>query len=374
MSVKNFIKTNGAEFTGTDGGEHIIKGMGFWGGNGPDAPHTFREVDFANMAAIGFNSVRLYLGANFFEDTSENPVSYKAATWDWLDERIEWARKYNMTLVLNFHFTPAAKSIGDQKLFTDADRQNRLVALWKAVAEHCADEPVIAAYDIVNEPNSKIIEGDSPPYNATFKVWEDLANRVVAAIREVDMNHVIIIERLWLSGCEDPRYNAWPNDQHDKWQNVNGKFNFPDVIDPAGNYAYTYHCYEPCRYCHQTAGDCSDGTDRVYPSDMIAKHEGDWKMNKEFLEHVYTIPLDYIKRKNVPAYIGELGLHIGNFKENSEGVYKGGRQYILDLMDVLDKFKLSFNYHPYYEYEIRPTVYPDFEAALKEAFGKTANK
>ncbi|MCL2775555.1 MAG: glycoside hydrolase family 5 protein [Oscillospiraceae bacterium] len=369
-----FIRTDGTGFTDGNGNEYIIKGMGFWGGNAPTAPDSFHESDFANMAGIGFNSVRLYLGANFFEDTSTKPVSYKDATWTWLNERIEWARKYNMTLVLNFHFTPAAKSISDRALFTDKERQDRLVALWRAVAERCANEPVIAAYDIVNEPNSRVINGDTKPYGATFKVWEDLANRVVAAIREVDMNHVIIIERLWLSGCPNPADNASPNDQHDKWQNVNGKYNFPDITDPANNYAYTYHCYEPGRYVHQTAGDCNDGTDRVYPADMIAKHDGNWKMNKEFLEHVYTIPLDYIKGKNVPAYIGELGIHIGNFGENSAGINKGGRQWILDVMEILDKYKLSFNFHPYYEYEIRPNVYPALEAALREAFGTESDK
>jgi len=368
MNKSGFIKTDGTGFVDGNGAEYIIKGMGFWGGNGSTAPYNFRESDFKNMADLGFNSVRLYLSANFFEDTSTQPISYKEATWDWLDERIEWVRKYNMTLVLNFHFTPGAASISDRELFINAGFQDRLVALWRAVAERYAGEPAIAAYDIVNEPTSRAIPGDPKPYHATFKIWEDLANRVIAAIREVDTNHVIIIERLWLSDCEDPRDNTSPNDQHDNWQNVNGKFNFPDITDPANNYAYTYHCYEPGRYVHQSAGTPdSEGSDRVYPSDIIAKHDGSWKMNKQFLEHAYTIPLDYIKGKNVPAYIGELGIHIGNFQENSQGVNKGGRQWLLDILDILNKHKLSFNYHPYYESEITPEVYPDFAAALKEA-------
>ena len=126
---KGFIKTDGTKFIDGNGSEYIMKGMGFWGGNAPAAPDSFREADFANMAGIGFNSIRLYLGANFFEDTSTNPISYKESTWTWLNERIEWARKYGMTLVLNLHFTPAAKSISDRGLFTYIERQNRLVEL-----------------------------------------------------------------------------------------------------------------------------------------------------------------------------------------------------------------------------------------------------
>ncbi len=368
LNIKSsgFIKTSGAKFIDGNGNEYIIKGMGFWGGNGATAPESFQESDFARMADIGFNSIRLYLGANFFENTSTDPVSYKEETWAWLNQRIAWAKKYNMTLVLNFHFTPGASRISDRGLFTNKTRQDRLVALWKEIAKRYANEPVIAAYDIVNEPTANIVDGDGPEnqYARTFRLWEDLASRVVKAIREVDTNHVIIIERLWIGRL------SYPNDQQDRWQNFNDKFNFPDIFDPVNNYAYTYHCYEPCRYVHQTAGSKTDGTDRVYPANIIAKHEGNWLMNKEFVEHAYTIPLNYIKNvKKVPAYIGEFGIHIDNFKENSMGVNRGGRQWILDVMEVLYRYGISFNYHPYYEYEIRPTVYPDFESALRKTFG-----
>ena len=240
--MNNFIKTKGTTFVDSNGHEYIIKGMGFWGGNAPTAPYSFREADFANMASIGFNSVRLYLGANFIEN-DEN-------FWNWLDERIEWARKYNMTLVLNLHFTPGAKSISDTALFVDTGLQDRLVALWQSIAKRYANEPIIAAYDIVNEPTANVADiskslglgSISAPYHEIFAIWENLSNRIVAAIREVDMNHVIIVERLWLTGCAD---STSPNDQQDKWQNLNGKFNFPDINDSADNYAYTYHCMSP---------------------------------------------------------------------------------------------------------------------------------
>ena len=361
-----FIKTSGSKFVDGNGNEYIFKGMGFWGGNGATAPNSFQERDYKNMADIGFNSIRLYLGANFFENTSTNPVSYKEETWAWLDQRIEWAKKHNLTLVLNFHYTPGARSISDKGLFAEMERQDRLVALWREVARRYAHEPVISAYDIVNEPTANIVEGDSREnkFSQTFAQWERLSNRIVKAIRETDMNHVIMIERLWIGNLSNP------NDQQDQWQNFNGKFNFPDIDDPAGNYAYTYHCYEPGRYVHQTAGSKTDGTDRVYPSDLIAKHEGNWRMNKEFVEHAYTIPLDYIRNvKKVPAYIGELGIHAENFEANSKGVNRGGRYWLLDCMDVLGKHGISFSYHPYYESEIRPAVYPAFEATLREAFG-----
>ena len=133
LTNRGFIKTDGARFIDGNGKEYIINGMGFGGGNNTVAPDSFQESDFSNMADIGFNSIRLYLSANFFENTSVNPVSYKEEIWAWLDQRIIWAKKYNMTLILNMHFTPGASNISDNSLFTDYSRQNRLVTLWRVM-------------------------------------------------------------------------------------------------------------------------------------------------------------------------------------------------------------------------------------------------
>jgi hypothetical protein len=93
-------------------------------------------------------------------------------------------------------------------------------------------------------------------------------------------------------------------------------------------------------------------------------------MNKRFLEYAYTIPLDYIRNEvGVPAFIGEFGIHVDNFEENSFGVNRGGRQWVLDLMDIFEQHKISFSYHSYYINEFHPVFNENLEEAFRTAFG-----
>lgn len=271
----HFIRAQGSKFMLYD--EEIVFrgiGMGFTSQsfNSPNAPEIFVEKDFAKMANIGFNSIRLYFSSSWFENLSTSPVSYRNAAWTWLDMRIAWAKKYNMTLVLAMMIQPGTTGESDRKeLFKNINYQDRFYALWKAIADHCKDEPTVAAYELVNEPFVELVGGEGPPFALTFKLYQTVIQRTVDAIREVDMNHTIIFERMWLTGASEPAlgyYNSNPNDQNDRWQNINGKYNFPDIDDPANNYALSYHCYEPGNYCHQTVYTPTDGSfnrDHVYP-------------------------------------------------------------------------------------------------------------
>ena len=388
-----FIRTKGSKFACGDGNEFIIKAMGLWNGNPASAANTtnFNEETYRILSDIGFNAVRFYFGANTFENVTDNFITYKEEAFDWLDRHIAWAKRHNMRIVLNMHHSPGAATIGAPGLFTNTNYQDRFVALWKAIAERYVDEPTILGFDLINEANCRILPGDTPEngFEGAFHLYQTLMQRTIDAIREVNMNHVIIVERLWISGVDERGlgvptigyYNSLPNDQRDTWQNVNGKFNFPDLVDH--NYALTYHIYEPGRYVHQYTGgdsfddDGSGGPNRVYPSNTVAKwNEIDpstgrpWTMNKDFLEYSYTIPLDYIRNViGVPAFLGELGTHVSNFDNNAAGVNKGARQWILDTMEILDRHGLSFSYHAFRINEFHPTFDANLESAFRAAFG-----
>jgi len=390
---KEFIRTSGTKFTDGSGKVFVIKGMGFYHGNPRSAAQAtnFNEETYKNLSNIGFNAVRFYFGANTFENVVDGQITYKDDTFDWLDRHIAWAKKYDMKIILNMHHSPGATTIGAPGLFTSTENQDRFVALWKTVAMRYADEPTVLGFDIINEPNCRILPGDTPDngFAGAFDLYQKLMQRTIDAIREVNKNHVIIVERLWISGVDERAlgvpangsYNSVPNDQRDTWQNVNGKFNFPDLVDY--NYAYTYHVYEPGRYVHQYTGgdsfdnDGSGGPNWVYPSNTVSKwNENDpktgqsWRMNKDFAEYSYTIPLDYIRNvKGVPAFVGEFGTHVSNFENNQSGVNKGGRQWVLDVMEILHRHELSFSYHCYRIDEFHPRFNAKFESALREAFG-----
>ncbi len=366
-----FVKTYGTKFI-CDRKEIVFNGMGFYHSNGYGPPvSSFSAENYAKMASVGFNTIRLYVSAANFENSAESATPYREEMFSWLNNHIAWAKQNDLKIILAMIHSPLATSISDRALFTDINRQVRLAAVWKEIAGRYKDETTIAGFDLTNEPTVKVYNPDNAPYDCNgtpyldhYVHYQKIIQSIVDAIREVDMNHIIITERLWLDGGH---YSFAQHDQRDCWQNVDGKFNFPDIYDPAGNYAYTYHCYEPNTYTHQPVTSTN-----IYPSNSIGRYnEGPagippWRYCKEYLDYAFTVPLEYIWNvKNVPAFIGETGIFTTNFDNN-----KGGAQWFEDVYDLLlDRYRISVNFHPYYIHEITTNFDPRFEAAFRKAFG-----
>lgn len=148
-----------------------------------------------------------------------------------------------MRLVLNMHVPQGGfQSQGNGgALWTNAENQARLVALWRAIAERFRDEDGVIGYGLVNEPY--LVQPKS--------AWGDLAGRIAAAIREVDAGHILFVER--------PIYAS------DTWV-VDAEQNFVQI--PDDNVVYEFHSYDPFEYTHQLfswAGDGGTGDGGKYP-------------------------------------------------------------------------------------------------------------
>ena len=110
-----------------------------------------------------------------------------------------------MYLILDLHAAPGGQ--GNDIAISDRDttkpslwqsRENELktIALWRKLAESYAGEKWMGAYDIINEPNwgfqnATDKNGCAETGNEPLK---KLMVDITAAIREVDKNHIIIIE------------------------------------------------------------------------------------------------------------------------------------------------------------------------------------
>jgi hypothetical protein len=109
-----------------------------------------------------------------------------------------------MYLILDLHASPGGQgkdaNISDAdpakpSLWESAANQQKAIALWRKLAERYANEPWIGGYDLLNEPNwtfeGKDKNGKQDVSNAP--IW-NLYQAITKAIREVDTNHMIIIE------------------------------------------------------------------------------------------------------------------------------------------------------------------------------------
>lgn len=171
--------------------------------------HT-RKIDIDSMKSWGFNSVRLPMHYNLYTlPVEDEPVKGKN-TWlekgfQMTDSLLSWAEENQMYLILDMHAAPGGQghdvNISDRdpskpSLWESEANRQKLIALWKKLAERYKDEPWIGAYDIINEPNWTFEEGKhkhgiQDSLNAPLK---KLLVDITQAIREVDSNHIVIIE------------------------------------------------------------------------------------------------------------------------------------------------------------------------------------
>jgi endoglucanase len=226
-TANGFAHVNGTKIEDGNGNTIIFKGVAFgnwvWNDGIQTAHHS--AIDYERVKNMNMNAIRFYLNYKIFENDAM-PYTYNQTGWDYLNQNIAWAKANGIYLILNMHVPQGgyqSQGTGDA-LWTNIENQNRLAALWKAIALKYKDEKQIAGYGLVNEivPTSSLTQ------------WQQLAQRLVDDIRTVDKNHIVFIEK--------PIYIKGQNTE-------NADYNFPVIND--NNKVYEFHTYEPYYYTHQ---------------------------------------------------------------------------------------------------------------------------
>ncbi|MEE1013965.1 MAG: cellulase family glycosylhydrolase [Clostridia bacterium] len=184
------------------------------------------EADFADIAALGFNCVRIPFwygnfmtedGAWLAEDAEENPGFQR------LDWALEQCEKHGIYAILDMHGCPGGQStnhttgtIGKCELYRSEANLKTMEQLWTAIADRYKDNPVVAAYDVMNEPQNNTGYSGKGIYQAETTEAAALTNyvyaRVVKAIRSADPGHVITVEGIWtVHVLPDPKQYGWEN-------------------------------------------------------------------------------------------------------------------------------------------------------------------
>ncbi|MBW7674856.1 cellulase family glycosylhydrolase [Chryseobacterium chendengshani] len=249
------IKEKIAELIGEDGMNNFYKA---YLKNGI----TKQDIDFLKKA--GFNSIRLPMHYNLYTLPIEKEAINGQNTWleegfKMTDDLLKWCKDNKIYLILDLHAAPGGQgndaNISDNdkskpSLWESEENQKKTIALWKKLAERYKDEPWMGGYDLINEPNinftGKNPNGTDEMSNAPL--WK-LQKDITEAIREVDKNHMIIIEG-----------NGWGN-------NYNGLIPIWD-----NNMAFSFHKY--------------------------------WNYNNE---ETIKFALDLREKYNMPIWLGETG-------------------------------------------------------------------
>jgi hypothetical protein len=147
---------------------------------------TRDDIQFLKRA--GFNSIRVPIHYKYFE--GDNAEGFRL-----LDRVIEWSRDAGLYVVIDMHAAPGGQtgtniddSWGYPWLYDSPQEQQRTIDVWKRIAAHYRDSETVLGYDLLNEPIPHFAELQK--YNGHL---EPLYRRIVASIREVDKNHIVIL-------------------------------------------------------------------------------------------------------------------------------------------------------------------------------------
>lgn len=158
-----------------------------------DSYITRDDIQFIKDA--GFNVVRIPFSYRLFVGNGYRP-RLEGVGYGLLDQVIAWCRDAGLYVVLDMHAAPGGQtgsvmddSWGHAYLYEDAASQELTIRLWRKLAQRYRDETIVLGYDLLNEPIGHHL--DTATLNPKL---EPLYKRITAAIREVDPNHLIIVE------------------------------------------------------------------------------------------------------------------------------------------------------------------------------------
>jgi endoglucanase len=223
---------------------------------------TKKDID--SLAAWGFNSIRLPMHYNLYTLPIEKEPVLGKDTWleegfEMTDNLLKWCAENKIYLILDMHAAPGGQghdaNISDYdatkpSLWESIANQDKMVELWKKLALRYKDNPWIGGYDIINEPNwnfdGKNLNGCDESINSPLR---DLQVRITKAIREVDTNHLVIVEGncwgnnyngifpLWDDNMALSFHKYWnPNDQNSiqKFLDYRTQYNVPIWLGESG--------------------------------------------------------------------------------------------------------------------------------------------
>lgn len=237
-----FVRVDGADLRLPDGEKLFIRGtnLGNWlnpegymfGFRRTNSPHMIDEMlrqlagpDYADefwqkfkdnyitredirlIASTGANTIRVPFNYRLFTDEDYMGLKSSQDGFERIDRLVEWSREEGVYLILDMHDAPGGQtgdniddSYGYPWLMESRASQQLYCDIWQRIAEHYRNEPVILAYELMNEPIAPYFD-NMEEMNASLR---ELYRMGVEAIRQVDTNHIIMLGGAQWNGNFEP--------------------------------------------------------------------------------------------------------------------------------------------------------------------------
>ncbi|HEU5077324.1 MAG TPA: CIA30 family protein [Polyangiaceae bacterium] len=200
---------------------------------------VYDEAFVARVAEAGFRGLRLPIDLDLYVEASSGSGADLELTlhedlFTILDSFNTWTEANGLSFTIDFHQYDRSLDFSDPASTAEA------VALWGAVAEHFADnERKDLFFELLNEP--ELSAGGTAPTQAQ---WTELAEAMIAEIREHDDHHTIIFGDV-------------------EWYGIGPLSSREPLSDD--NVIYAFHFYEPFVFTHQGASWANMATTHDLP-------------------------------------------------------------------------------------------------------------
>lgn len=333
-TINGFVRRAGKYLIDEAGAEWYVKGGGIDCGSlaGNTVPNYqfCNESLYAEHAALGCNTIRLTFNWELFVK-SRNSLEFRESGFNWLAQNVEWAKKYNIRLILNMHRPPCGTNdlnvnVHQPYLFWNETYKQQWKAIWREIARRFVNEPTILAYSMWNEQRAPIVGSSQAD---SEKAYGDLYQECIDAIRTVDNAHMIVCEQIY--------------DQQDEAGNLRPTSYpaFPPLKEK--NLMYEYHNYYPYDFTYQNIS--GDGTKIAYGTTA----------NYNAILNSHRPYANYRDTYNVPVFCGEWGAYYDAYREGNNA-----EQWAEDMLNVLKELEMQFTIHtPFamYSKSIQPWHY-----------------
>ena len=300
----------------------LDKGAGLRGFNlGARSATPFANKDYADLAAYGANLVRI--GVSVPISAGGETFDIAAGDWEYMDRTVAMGRKHGFKVILALVPIP----LGEESVhWIRPDLKASLVEIWTRVAARFKGNPVIAGYDLINEPvtprdrNQPSLLGQAlnraaRAYGAqdtNVDEWRALATKMIQAIRAQDADSVIIFE---------PSPWALPK-------------GFAQLTPlPFSKVVYSFHFYEPHALTHQGLYEYRAALD--YPSQQTSRAS---------LSNAMEPVRAFSRKYAVPIFVGEFSMVRWAPGDSASN-------YLKDAIELFEAEGWNWTYHAFREYE-----------------------
>ncbi len=291
-----------------------------WGAyRGANINHQFKDDDARVLAGWGANVVRInFHQLNLMHKQPPYEINMEAVRT--LDEVLDVCERNGLKAIIDPHTTPGTQSatttVPSDAIWRDFVWHEHLVRLWRFLAQRYKDRgPVIAGYDLLNEPSPPRGEGRE----GTPADWNLLVRKLVSAIREFDTLHTLVIEF--------PIFANAPGGLPP----VEEMIQYLQPVEDA-NSVYSVHWYAPGEFTHQ--GVDGRPTGLRYPG-FYRNTTWNAELHRRLLEPV----AEFQHRYNVPVYLGEFAA--------ARWAGPDGNRWMRDIAEIAEKYGWSWTYHSF---------------------------